>query len=84
MIIRFIDEDLWIRGNRIMVELIQNKIMDEHFETIVPTKEMKKAYFIGITSVSKEYGKNIITKAEWGIPNQFDSIADPTTEVYEV
>jgi hypothetical protein len=84
MIIRFIDEDLWIKGNRIIMDIIQDQILDKSFETAYASVNEKKAYFRAVTQLGHRYGKNIILRSDWGTTNSFDSIATGETEIYEI
>lgn len=84
MIVRFIDEDLWIKGNKVIMELMQEQIMDDSFDTAYATLNEKKAYFKAATAIGHRYGKNIITSHKWGATNSFDEQADGDTEIYEI
>jgi hypothetical protein len=83
-IIRFIDEDLWIKGNKVIMDLISEQIMDDSFETAYASLAEKKAYFKAVSGIGHRYGKNIILQSKWGASNSFDSQADGTTEIYEI
>lgn len=86
VIIRFVDGDLWLKGNRIVIDIIQACVFDEEepFDKVCPTLESKKSFFRAISILGKNYGKNIITKTEWGAVNSFDELATGETEIYEV
>lgn len=84
IIIRFIDEDLWIKGNKIIIGVIQDQILDNSFDIAYASVNEKKAYFRAVTGLGRKYGKNIILNAEWGALNSFDDRATGDTEIYEV
>ncbi|MDD5540663.1 MAG: hypothetical protein PHG61_08230 [Candidatus Marinimicrobia bacterium] len=84
IIVRFVDEDLWIKGNKIIVGIIQDQILEETFDSAYATVKEKKAYFRAVTGLGRKYGKNIILSAEWGELNSFDDRATGDTEIYEV
>ncbi len=84
MIVRFVDEDLWIKGNKVIMELMQDQMMDESFETAYASLNEKKAYFKAVTGIGHRYGKNIIIQYKWGAINSFDEMADGSTEIYEI
>ena len=84
MIIKFVDEDLWIKGNKIVMELMQEQIMHESFDIAYASPKEKKAYFKAVTGICRRYGKNIITDSQWGVPNSFDDRATGETEIYEI
>lgn len=84
IIIRFVDGDLWIKGNSIALGIVREHLLDESFDSAYATVEEKKALIKGVILIGRHYGKNIITKAEWGSTNSFDKVATGETEIYEV
>lgn len=84
MIVRFVDEDLWIKGNKIIMELMQEQILDDSFDTAYATLNEKKAYFKAVTAIGHRYGKNMIISHKWGDTNSFDELANGDTEIYEI